>query len=655
MTCVTRELLEELAAGLPDSAVREPGMRISSTFDLEAWIKDRGLVVEGPTAWKEGHRWIFSICPWNPDHRNRSAYILRFHNGAIAAGCLHTGCRDKNWHALRDLVEPGWRSKAQPPDTDSPIRGDVAWESPIPFHQFNLPPFPTEVLPDWLRAFVEAEAIATQTPVDLSAMLALSVISAACAKKVVVCLKPDYLEPVNIFAAVALPSGTRKTTVFAAVIKPLEDYERAESRRAGRQNAKWRSAQKIKEAKCKHLQAQAAQATGKEQEQFTQEAESLAAELADGVAPFPTRLIADDCTPEKLATLLRDNGGRIAVMSAEGDVFELLAGRYSASKAPNFVVYLKGHAGDQLRIDRVGRTEFVDRPALTVGLAVQPDVIRGLADKPGFRERGLLGRFLYSLPASMLGRRDTNPPPVPDVVRSAYQENVLALLHLPQCLGEDSQADRKVLTFEPDAQEALQQFEQWVEPRLGEFGELGRMTDWAGKLVGAVGRLAAILHMARFAGSTAPWEIPISGETLESAIRIGRYLIPHAKAAFAEMGADPVIERAKGILRWIEHRMLISFSCRDLHQGMRGTFKRVAELAAPLSLLVDHGFIRLREEPGSSGPGRKTSPTYDVNPRASWLARNAPNPALDADFEDCEDSEIGKSSFPDDSATRPKE
>jgi hypothetical protein len=487
-------------------------------------------------------------------------------------------------------------------------------------------------------------------------MLALSVVGAACAKKVVVCVKPDYWEPVNIFTAVALPSGTRKTTVFAAVIKPLEDYERAESRRAGRANAKWRSAQKIKEAKCKHLQAQAAEATGKELEQFTQEAESLAAELADGVAPFPTRLIADDCTPEKLATLLRDNGGRIAVMSAEGDVFELLAGRYSASKTPNFVVYLKGHAGDQLRIDRVGRTEFVDKPALTVGLAVQPDVIRGLADKPGFRERGLLGRFLYSLPASMLGRRDTNPPPVPDEVRGAYHDNVLALLNLPVRVVEDSQAAPRVLNLEPDAQEVLQQFDQWIEPRLGEFGELGRMTDWAGKLVGAVGRLAGILHMAKFACSNAPWEIPISRETLECAIRIGMYLIPHAKAAFAEMGADPVVERAKGILRWIEHRKLSSFTCRDLHQGMRGMFKRVAELGSPLNLLVDHAFIRVREDRSPGGPGRRTSPTYDVNPLwASWRARNTPNPALDADFEDCEDFEIGKSLVPDESATRPKE
>src|SRR5206468_1717626 len=32
-------------------------------------------------------------------------------NGAIAAGCHHSGCQGKDWHALRDAVEPGWRDR----------------------------------------------------------------------------------------------------------------------------------------------------------------------------------------------------------------------------------------------------------------------------------------------------------------------------------------------------------------------------------------------------------------------------------------------------------------------------------------------------------------------------------------------------------------
>ena len=59
-----------------------------------------------------------------------------------------------------------------------------------------------------------------------------------------------------------------------------------------------------------------------------------------------SRLIVDDVSPERLATLLRDHGGRIAVLSAEGDIFDVMAGRYSKGGVPNLGVFLKGHAGD---------------------------------------------------------------------------------------------------------------------------------------------------------------------------------------------------------------------------------------------------------------------------------------------------------------------
>jgi replicative DNA helicase len=183
-----------------------------------------------------------------------------------------------------------------------------------------------------------------------------------------------------------------------------------------------------------------------------------------------------------------------------------------------------------------------------------------------------LGRFLYSLPASLLGRRDTNPAPVLDEVIAAYRDRVLALLKLPFGTDEDGGLAPHVLDLEPDARARLQRFEAWLEPQLAEFGALGNMTDWAGKLVGAVGRIAWILHMAALAGEKAPWEIPISRATIERAIEIGGYLIPHARATFAEMGADAVQDQAKRILRWIEQKGRDRFTKRDLHQALKGTF-----------------------------------------------------------------------------------
>jgi len=629
VTPVPAALLQGLAGGTEQGASPQAGIH-SAGFDLESWIAARGLEVESPEAWKGGKRWIFPTCPWNSAHTNKSAYVVQFSNGAIAAGCHHNGCSEKNWHALRDQVEPGWRQRMAA--AEAPSSG-AQWEPPLPFHQIDLPAFPIDALPAWLRSFVEAEATATQTPVDLAALLSLSVIAACCARKVAVFMQEGYIEPVNLYTATALASGNRKSAVFTAMTEPLADHERSEAQRTSKEIAKQRAEHQIKESILKRLKEQAASAKGKERDRLTQEAAESAAELETTSAASPTRYIADDCTPERLATLLRDQGGRIAVMSPEGDVFDLMAGRYSAKGMSNFGVFLKGHAGDALRIDRVGRSEFVKAPAITIGLAVQPDVIRGLAEQPEFRGRGLLARFLYALPVSLLGHRDPDAAPVPDEIRAEYHTNVTALLNLP--FGTDANGDPgpHLLRLAPDAQASLRDFDTWLEPQLAEFGELGGMTDWAGKLVGAVGRIAGILHMVLMAHTSAPWESTILGATFDRAIRIGKYFIPHARAAFAEMGADAVVGQAKTILRWIETQDAREFTKRDVHQALRGRFKRVEELDAPLEMLRAHGYIARLSE-ASAGPGRKPSPKFEVNPL--WRFRST-----NRNSEDCEYCEQG--------------
>ncbi len=150
--------------------------------------------------------------------------------------------------------------------------------------------------------------------------------------------------------------------------------------------------------------------------------------------------------------------------------------------------------------------------------------------------------------------------------------------------------------------------------------------------------------MAALASIPAPWDHPIPEATVHNAIRIGKYLIPHAKAAFAEMGADEFVARAKAILRWIELNEIDWFSKRDLHQSLRGTFKRVEEVDRPLALLSSHDFIRQREPAAADGTGRKASPVFDVNPIwTAQLARQARSSAGEGDSEHCEDSEEASS------------
>ena len=162
------------------------------------------------------------------------------------------------------------------------------------------------------------------------------------------------------------------------------------------------------------------------------------------------------------------------------------------------------------------------------------------------------------------------------------------------------------------------------------------MTDWAGKLVGAIARIAAILHVAKLARTTSPWTKPVNESTMKKAIQVGEYLIIHAKAAFSLMGADHATENAKYILRWIENKGSHTFSQRDLHQDTRkGRFSNIEDLTNALVLLVEHHFLRKLTVEDSGKPGRKKGPEYEVNPSFPF---QRPTDA-EVNFEDFEDIE----------------
>lgn len=130
---VSRKLLEVLASSVPTPPAIEKKTyngskgKTAPFFDLERWIAEHNLEVVGPIDWKDGKKWIFPVCPWNSSHTNRSAFIVQLSNGAISAGCHHNGCKENDWHRLRDRVEPAWREKrevaqsqSRPSSTDIP-------------------------------------------------------------------------------------------------------------------------------------------------------------------------------------------------------------------------------------------------------------------------------------------------------------------------------------------------------------------------------------------------------------------------------------------------------------------------------------------------------------------------------------------------------
>lgn len=475
------------------------------------------------------------------------------------------------------------------------------WRPIVSFDTLDLPDFPTRALPDVLRRWVEAESHATQTPADLAGLLALSVCSAGIARRVVVEPRPGWREPVNLFTAVLLEPGNRKSTVFADATKPLRDLESELIEAARPIVARDQSDRRQNEARLRMLEKLAAE---KGDVDARREAGDLAAKLDERSDPALPRLIVDDATAEKLGMMLAEQGGRIASMSPEGGVFDLMAGLYSKGGIPQFGIYLMGHAGDDLITDRVGRKSVrVDRPALTCAYAIQPVVIEGLARNVAFRGRGLLARFFYAAPQSWIGRREIGPTPVSDDLREAYRQIVRALA---------SANGETVLGLSADAATLFRDWESEIEAMLGDGGRLEDIRDWGAKLAGATLRLAAVLHCV----DRGPAE-HIEGRTIAAAVEIARYAIPHAEAVLNIMLAkeETVDTDARYVLRWIERHGRLEFTKSEAQHHGKRRFPKAEDIDPALAELARRGYIRPRPtEP--AGPGRPASPTYDVNPAA---------------------------------------
>ena len=456
---------------------------------------------------------------------------------------------------------------------------------------------------------------------------------------------PGWTVPTNLYGVVALPSGNRKSAVFEEALAPVVERERELARLGAPAAAERASAKRQLELRLSMAERQAARGEGEERTVAQAEARRLAREVAVFEVPPTPKLFASDVTPEKIGQLLAEQGGRLLLASPEGDTFANVLGRYAGDGAPNLEAVLKGHAGDHLRVERLGRPpDDIERPALSLACCPQPAVIQGLGESKYARARGFLARFLFSVPRSLVGRRQTRRPGVPEEIASAYSRHMGTLWQLTGDSTDAGDPVPRVLPLSDEAAAHLERFERELEPRLGEDGDLAWLTDWGCKLGGHALRLAGVIHLANTVGDGLEPGVISEGEMLGALCLADEYLLPHARAAFGLMDVVPEYELAKRMLTWIKSdacrnpvtmvtempeitarpisgisvTIVTGFrvSRRDIYRGLRRQFGEMEAMDRPLQILLQHGY--LREVPQEkAGRGRPPSPLYEVNPH--WL------------------------------------
>lgn len=443
--------------------------------------------------------------------------------------------------------------------------------------EIEAPGLPVDCLPEWVGNFCRELSASTQTPVDASIMVALAILATACQGKFVVSpFGGDYCEPLNLWTLVSMPPGSRKTAIINALREPLIEWEAEQRKRLQPLINEDEAKRAINKKRLADLQVQAAKDSNPN---LLKQIASIQTEL-DAKPIIAPKLFTGDITPEELQNQLAKYDEKMAVLADEGGIFEVMTGLYNDGKA-NLDVFLQAWSGSPARINRGSREVVLDKPALSFGLTVQPEIIADLArgNKRKLKGIGALGRFLYASPKSNIGHRDVRKfEEISQSTKQVYFYNVKALLNL-------APASPVRLTLDEEAREIYFSFAQYVENRQGDGGEFQDIQDWTAKLPGQALRIAGLFHVSEnWTNSTT-----ISAENMTKAAKLCGLLIPHAKATFGLMSIDQATEDAKYLVPHLLGRSEVE--CRYLSRLGRFSKYPAEKLENAMRVLREHGYI----------------------------------------------------------------
>src|SRR5688500_13303556 len=122
-------------------------------------------------------------------------------------------------------------------------------------------------------------------------MIVLSVLSAICAKQVVVSITSSWREPVNLYCVISLPPGSRKSAVVAESIRPIVTFVRTVSERESTEISRQRAVKQVLEQAARAAAKKAA--ANPDSDELLAEAGTRAAAADAHRVPIARRLLCD--------------------------------------------------------------------------------------------------------------------------------------------------------------------------------------------------------------------------------------------------------------------------------------------------------------------------------------------------------------------------
>lgn len=330
----------------------------------------------------------------------------------------------------------------------------------------NSRSFPVEVLPKQIQEFIEEAAESIVCPPDLVGLPLLVMLGSAIGNSRVIKIKEGWEEGALLYAAsVALP-GEKKSPAANAALRPIR---------------------KVQSQLMNHYKSK----------------KNKSKDESKGLEPKLERTYVDDTTVEGLARVLNDNHRGLLVAKDELDGWVRSMDQYKA-KGSDRQFWLSAWSSSSVAVDRKSQDEpiMLDKPFVSIYGNIQPAILHELAGK---RDDGLLDRFLFAYPDSMVSRwSDTE---LREETSSAIMDLYIKLRGLSlEVDGYDDPLPTPVY-FSDDAKEL---FKGLVNSHRKEMDRVGFPQSLRGpwsKLESYLARLSLILSLVRSTSEGRPERI----------------------------------------------------------------------------------------------------------------------------------------------------
>lgn len=451
-------------------------------------------------------------------------------------------------------------------------------------------PFPVECLPGAFGAMASAMVGRYQCGVNLPSIAVLGALNAAIGNRFVA-FNPIGLKvtPANLFQIAVAKSGDGKSQVMSRAFRPIEEYEqelvktwrekvepKAKARRdvINLQISELKSSTKAKAKKAEVAREAEEAATAEglddgkpqglvgadfrssevdgasllaDEDAVVNRLEALHRQLAivekDLIQP---RLIVDDCTPEKMASLLANFPSLISASAEARKAMDVLMGRYNSKSndQPADDVFVKAFSGDPIKVDRQGAGSIdILNPCLSVLWMVQPGKVDKLLTAESLKDSGFLQRCLFGYSEGVSGNF-LDAVPIPEDVSRAYHESLRLILdHDVAVSGQGViNLSRAAGLRINDVREQRRQF--WAQK-----GDNYQMFEcrYAEQAV----RIALNLHLAKYPGAWAKQELEL--ETVDAAIEILGFYIQNHDGIFASFEHNEAVSHSMEVAKLLKH------------------------------------------------------------------------------------------------------